>query len=201
MTVTDGGGGIAEVAVAGGAATGNSELVYRYTVTGSDKASIDTGVDTPDAGSNDWTNGDLLEIFVLTRTDDAGGFGAIDFTVNNDGSSIYDYQRVSGQTTAVVASTALAQAVWRFATHSSGGSSGYACSHHLVLPAYAGTTFWKTGAIANNEVDATATTNQELLAVIGYRSTSAITRFKAAAVSTAKLKVGSQLLIYKRLAS
>ena len=200
-TVTDGGGGIAEVAVAGGAAIGNSELVYRYTVTGSDKASIDTGVDTPDAGSNDWTNGDLLEIFVLTRTDDAAAAANIAFTVNNDGSSSYDYQRVSGNNTGVGASAALAQAVWQFQTHGSGGSSGYAGSHHLVLPAYAGTTFWKTGAIASNDPDATATTNQELLAAIGYRSTSAITRFKAAAVSTAKLKVGSQLLIYKRLAS
>ncbi len=50
---------------------GMSSLVYRYTVTGSDKASIDTGVDTADAGSNDWTNGDLLEVFLYSRTDEA----------------------------------------------------------------------------------------------------------------------------------
>ncbi len=48
------------------APAGMPVLVYRYTVTGSDKASIDTGVDTADAGSNDWTNGDLLEIWFKT---------------------------------------------------------------------------------------------------------------------------------------
>src|SRR5262245_2995315 len=46
----------------GGTTLGGSSLIYRLTVAGADKASIDTGVDAPDAGSNDWTNGDLLEV-------------------------------------------------------------------------------------------------------------------------------------------
>jgi len=46
-------------------AIGSSELIYRYTVAGTDKASIDTGVDTAQAGSNDWTNGDLLDIAAI----------------------------------------------------------------------------------------------------------------------------------------
>ena len=177
---------------------GMSSLVYKYTVTGSDKASIDTGVDTADAGSNDWTDGDVLEVWVLARTDDAGAVVNIDMTFNNDTGSNYDRQIISGAGTTASAATQLANAFMGIVAHGSGGSSGYAAVNHCTIPGYAGTTFNKTMTAHCVIPDATSGNNRDLSESFGWRSTDAITRIKVAAESTAKLKVGSQLLIYKR---
>ncbi len=176
-------------------------LVYRYTVTGSDKASIDTGVDTADAGSNNWTNGDLLEVFLLARTDDAAAFHDVDITLNNDTSSIYD--RISVQAVGGSASTATsyADSKWAVQVHGSGGTSGYAGVTHLAIPGYAATVFNKIAQGGGSTPDGTTGNDIARAYIFGYRSTTAITRLKVAAQSTAKLKVGSELLIYKRLAS
>jgi hypothetical protein len=180
---------------------GLSVLVYRYTVAGSDKASIDTGVDTPDAGSNDWSGGDLLEASMILRTDDAAAAAAIQVILNNDAGANYDGQNVRAASTTVQGSVVLAASNWQFQVHGSGGTANYAGIVELFFPDYAGTTFFKTGRACTGCMDATAGNNQVLEDRIGYRSTSAISRLKVAAVSTAKLKVGSQLLIYKRLES
>lgn len=177
---------------------GGLELIYKYTVTGSDKASIDTGADTADAGTNDWTGGDILEIFFIGRTDDAGATANLDMFVNNDTGANYDWQRVTGSNATASANVSLAQNQWRIGVHGSGGSSGYPQSYSLTIPNYAGTTFNKVGTLQESRCDATAGNNEHDSRAFGYRSTSAITRFKVAAVSTAKLKVGSQLLVYKR---
>ncbi len=176
-------------------------LVYRYTVTGSDKASIDTGADTADAGSNDWTNGDLLEVWILARTDDAAAFHDIDVILNNDASSIYDQEAVQGVGAAASTGTQNAAASWPVQVHGSGGSASYAAAVRLTIPGYAATTFWKVAEGVGGPHDATTGNMIARAYSFGYRSTTAITRLKVAAQSTAKLKVGSKLLIYKRLAS
>ncbi len=176
-------------------------LVYRYTVTGSDKASIDTGADTADAGSNDWTNGDLLEMWLLARTDDAAAFHDVDITLNNDTSSIYDILSVQAVGGAASTGTGYAQAKWNVQVHGSGGTSGYAGVTHLAIPGYAATVFNKIAQGGGSTPDGTTGNDIARAYIMGYRSTAAITRLKVAAQSTAKLKVGSKLLIYKRLAS
>ncbi len=176
-------------------------LVYRYTVTGSDKASIDTGADTADAGSNDWTNGDLLEVWLLARTDDAGAFHDIDMTLNNDGSSIYDSEAVQAVGGSTGTGSNVALAAWPIQVHGSGGSASYPAAVRLVFPGFTATTFWKTAEGTGGPIDATSGNQIARAYSFGYRSTSAITRLKVAGQSTAKLKVGSKLLIYKRLAS
>ena len=179
---------------------GASALVYRYTVTGSDKASIDTGVDTADAGSNDWTNGDLLEIWLIARTDDAAASGTINVTLNNDTGSNYDRTVVSGAGTSTPTSGQnTATASWGLSTHGSGGSASYPGITRISIPDFAGTTFFKMAEAILAKVDATAGNNSAALNGLGYRSTSAITRVAVAASAGQKLKVGSQLLIYKRL--
>lgn len=177
---------------------GGLELVYKYTVAGSDKASIDTGADAADAGTGSWASGDVLEIFFIGRTDDAGATANVDLVVNNDTSSIYDWQRITGSNATASANVSLAQASWRIGIHGSGGSADYPESYHITIPNFTGTTFNKIGTLHESRCDATAGNNEHNTRALGYRSTSAITRFKVAAVSTAKLKVGSQLLIYKR---
>ncbi len=188
--------------IGGGGSAGQSVLVYRYTVAGSDKASIDTGADTPDAGSNDWTGADVLEVFMLLRTDNAGAIPSAIVFLNNDGAGTnYDLERFSGTSTSVTAVSSLAQAKWTFNVHGSGGSASYAAQVNLTFTNFAGTTFFKTGLLQQSVPDATAGNNQIFVASLGYRSTSAITRLTVGGSGTDKLKVGSQLLIYKRLAS
>lgn len=79
---------------------GHPELIYHYETTGA-QASIDTGVDTRQAGSGDWTNGYLLRIDMNIRSTRAAGntTDALLLTFNNDTSGLYTYQRVSGTNT------------------------------------------------------------------------------------------------------
>ena len=188
--------------VTAAAAAGTSTLVYRYTVAGSDKASIDTGADTPDAGSNVWTNGDVLEVFATLRTDDAGALGATPFfTVNNDGGANYDRQVLRATNATLLGANAIADTGWGFQTHGSGGLTGQTGFVSLTIPNFAGTTFNKVAMLESRVPDSTAANNLVESWAMGWRSTSAITRLKVSAGSTAKFKVGSQLLIYKRTAS
>ncbi len=207
--LTDGGGLAAgdAIAIARSGASyraspiGHPVLVYRYTVTGSVKASIDTGVDTAAAGSNDWTNGDVLEVYILVRTDDAGAFVNLALNVNNDTNAIYDLQVLQGNNATPSATAVLAGTKWLAGVHGDGGSASYASACHLVIPDYAGTTFNKTGTLTAATSDATAANNEMQVLGYGWRSTAAITRLKIAPNSGANLKIGTQLLIYKRLAS
>ncbi len=207
--LTDGGGLAAgdAIAIARSGASyraspiGHPVLVYRYEVTGSDKASIDTGVDTPDAGSNDWTNGDILEVYFYSRTDDSPGFTNVNVTVNNDGSSIYDEQIIRADNATVSGGSVRAAALWVFATAGASMGSGVFGTLDMRFQNYAGTVGNKHGVVVFGIADSTAATCAAREYALGYRSTSAMTRLKLAADSTKKFKVGTQLLIYKRLAS
>ncbi len=180
---------------------GLTELIYRYTVAGSDKASIDTGADTADAGSNVWTGGDLLEIFICARTDSASASTSLLMTLNNDTGSNYDRQLLRGNNTSASATPSLAQTSWNLAVHGSGGSASYPSALRITIPNFTGTTFFKQAEATVGSQDATAGNNVMDVYGIGYRSTSAITRLKIIGFGTDKFKVGSQLLIYKRRSS
>jgi len=204
----DGGGGpstLAEhvaIGLASASGVGSSELVYRYTVTGSDKASIDTGADTADAGSNDWTNGDVLEVWVIARTDEAAVTRSTATLVfNNDTGSNYDIEQFRALGTSVAGAGAVAGASLQIEVPGAGASANYASTGRATIPGFSGTTFYKTMEILTGYNHATAGSNFGSLYVGSWRSTSAITRVKLGCLSTNKLVVGSELLIYKRLAS
>lgn len=180
---------------------GFSELVYRYTVAGSDKASIDTGADTADAGTNDWTNADLLEVFIAARTDEAAARSSVNITVNNDTGANYDQVFVAGINATASAANVLAQNNWAVTVHGSSGGASYAGAISLWLPDFSGTAFFKIATLLNATPDSTAANNEARTRALGWRSTAAITRLAIAAPGASKLKVGSQLLIYKRLAA
>lgn len=180
---------------------GAGSLIYRYTVAGVDKASIDTGVDTPDAGSNDWTNGDILEIWVFARTDEAVAFSNCAFTFNNDGGANYDREAQSATNASVAAAPTLAATALTRPVAGANCAAGVAGVLRLTIPNYAGTTFNKYGEMTGGVVDTTAANTQAVTMTVGYRSTTAITRLAIAAPSTKKFKVGTQLVIYKRLAA
>jgi hypothetical protein len=143
----------------------------------------------------------VLEIWVTARTDDAAANAGADLFFNNDSGSNYDLQTVRGINTTASASVNTAFTSVRIEAHGTGGTANYAAVSQLSVPDFTGTTFFKTGMFLGSLLDGTAANNDSLARAFGWRSTSAITRVKVAAISTAKLKVGSQLLIYKRLAS
>lgn len=181
---------------------GASVLLYDYTVAGSDKASIDTGADTPTdgiAGTSAFSAAfRVLQVFVILRTDDAGATAGVSITVNNDTGAKYDLTVLQGVNATASAGSALAQANWSITVHGSGGLAGYASMGELVIPGYAGTTFNKAGIFSSTVPDSTAANNRIHVNQFGFRDTAAITRIKFAAVSTAKLKVGSRVMVYAR---
>jgi hypothetical protein len=193
--------GVKWAAAAGGGGIGATSLIYRYTVAGADKASIDTGVDAPDAGSNDWTNGDLLEVRMTIRTDDAGASVGVNVTLNNDTANNYIKQLVSGSGSTASASFPAAAAAWSMRTNGNGALASQAGETSIEIPNFGGTTFNKTALCRTGSMDSSGVGSEIDDGIFGYLSTSAITRFKVAGAGAAKLKIGSQLLIYKRLAS
>ncbi len=182
---------------------GMSSLVYRYTVTGSDKTSIDTGVDTADAGSNDWTGGDLLEIALYARTDEASVRSLIVLRLNNDSSGNYDFHDVYALNASVSSDgPSLAQTSWGINVNGASCAANYFSSGRMTMPNYAGTTGYKRADYQQSLGDSTAANVLTGLFAIGYKSTSAVSRLSITpSTSGKKFKVGTQLLIYKRLSS
>lgn len=209
--LTDGGGFKAgdALAVARSAASfrvspiGVPVLVYRYTVIGSDKASIDTGVDTADAGSNDWTTGDLLEVLMYLRTDEAVVFSLVDAILNNDSGANYTRSNVQMTNTTAAGQSALSESAMRLNAAGASVAANDFSITRLEIPNFTGTVGNKIIQYQEGVIDdGTSANNRQLVGQYGYKSTSAITRLKIAPeTALKKLKVGSQLLIYKRLSS
>jgi hypothetical protein len=183
----------------GGVTLGRSLLIYRFTVSGSDKLSIDTGVDVAQAGANDWTNGDLLEVFLSVRTDEAVVPSQVNVVLNNDTGNNYDVVRVQGLNGATATSSSLARANFFFDGAGASAPANAFATAEFKIPNYTGTTGLKAGNMSHCLPSQAALTMEQDSWALGYRSTSALTRL-AVSVNTggAKLKVGSQLLIYKR---
>lgn len=180
-------------------APGASILLYDYTVAGSDKASIDTGVDTPDAGyagTSAFPALRTLEVWIVGRTDEAIVFGNCNLTFNNDTGANYDQvqTQVTNATHAGTNSLAQNQIVPTLAGNSL--AANYAGVIRLSIPGYAGTTFYKAMEILSGTTDSTAANNRVRALVATYKSTSAITRIKVTPGGAAKLKIGSRLIVY-----
>jgi hypothetical protein len=195
VTATDDAGNNKTIVTIPGAGT---PKLYDYTVAGSDKASIDTNVDGTTVAN--FAGYDILEVFAIVRTDDAAAIAGVSVSVNNDSGSNYNWhQWYVTNTTVAVDPHAAADTSWScFNAHGSGGTANYATPIRLVIPAYAGTTFYKTGEATMMMVDATAANKRLLIVSLGWLNTAAITRLKIAAQGTAKLKVGSRLIVYGR---
>lgn len=179
---------------------GFPELIYRYTVSGSAKAGIDTGSDAAQAGSNDWANGDLLEILILARTDQAITRSSLLMQLNGDTSSIYDQEQLRGLDTSVASAGAVAAAQWSLEVPGSSAAANYAAFLRGSLFAYTSPTFYKTAEFRGGYNHTSAASNFWSAWACSYRSTSAVTRIKIFGGSSSNFAVGSQLLVYKRLA-
>jgi hypothetical protein len=188
----------------GSGGLGSSVLLYDFTVAGADKASIDTGVDTPDAGSagtSAFAALRMLEIFIIARTDNVASTSAVLTTLNNDSGANYDLVRLTGTTGSAPTAQAAASAAgtsMAFVAHGSGGGASYAAALAFWIPAYAGTTFFKSVLSFQGVLDTTTTTSQAEERVYSWNNTAAVTRVKIAGNGADKLKVGSRMMIYAR---
>jgi len=188
-----------------GGGAGSTELIYRYTVTGADKSSIDTGVDTPDAGSNDWTNGDLLEVWLMGRTDETAFSSSVNMTVNNDTAANYDRSFIATSSGgSPIQGTSIGASAWTLGLTAASATANSPGIVRFTMPGFSGTTFWKIAeAYTGNASDATNGHFQSAPETLVYRSTGAAVARVAITPATAgkKLKIGTEFLIYKRLAS
>jgi hypothetical protein len=184
----------------GVALVGSSSLIYRYTVSGADKASIDTGVDASLAGSNDWTNADLLVIAITAQTDDAAIFAFFDATINNDTGANYDWYANLINGAALGISSGFGDTRWQVRVHGTTGQA-YPATLHFEFPSFTKTTFKKSGGGPANLIDASTANSISGVYSLGNRNTTAITRFKMAAQAAAKFKIGTELIIEKWVAS
>jgi hypothetical protein len=185
------------------AATGTGVLLYDYTIAGSDKASIDTGVDTPDAGSAGTSAFDgtyrVLEIWMVARTDEAATVDvALDIRFNNDSGGNYDNQTERAIDTSVAGAASVSQTSLPINSHGAGGGASYPSVTHITIPAYAATTFFKVGDALGSRPDSSTGNNRVDLRHFAWKNTAAITRVSLAARTTNKMKVGSRLMVYAR---
>ncbi len=175
------------------------ELIYRYTVVGSDKASIDTGADTPDAGSNDWTSGDLLELYLYSRTDEAVLTSIVYLKFNNSSTNIYDRQFVVGNNVTTNSSPNIGTAGVEWNVDGASQAANYFSHSSAYVPNFTGTVGYKAIGSQSGTAASAAANGQVFNGSHVYRDTAAITR-AAISIATAgkKFKVGTQFLIYKR---
>jgi hypothetical protein len=187
----------------GGGGIGSTSLVYRYVVSGSVKASIDTGVDAAQAGSGTFA-GDLLELWLYARTDEAVVLSAIDVTFNNDttaGHYTWERFRSSNATLTGTTGAGTATSIQLLGAGASADASAFSC-HRLTMPAFAATVGFKGFEVLGG-VGSTTAGNNELTSWTGdFGSTAAVSRVKVAPTTAAKnFAIGTELLIYSRAAS
>jgi hypothetical protein len=184
--ITGGGGG-------GGGGAGGT-LLFSSTL-GAPAATIDTGA----AGIAGTSN--ILDVYIIARTTDAGSVGALlNVVVNGDSGAHYDFQTVSGNNTTISASEQLAGTKWTFIGHGTGGGASFASMIHLTFPFYAATTFFKVGHSSENTNDSLTTTDNWLQEhALTFRSTAAISQIAVNANTGGQnLVAGSSMFIYGR---
>jgi hypothetical protein len=174
-----------------GGGGGGATILFDSTL-GADTASIDTG-----AGGIAGTQ-NVLEAWVLARTDEAVILSTINITFNNDGGANYDFENFTATNAALAGGGGVAATAINFNCHGASGGASYASAFCICIPSYAQSTFFKTGFIAGNIVDTAAANCQLYEKAIGYRSTVAISRMKVAPGGGTVLKAGSRLLILGR---
>ena len=180
--------------------SGGISTIYDYEVTGSDKASIDTGVDNGGTTAAFPGTYRIIEFWLLLRTDEAVVLSTALITLNNDTGANYDLQEMFGHAAAASAGSALGQNQWTVNAPGASYTASYASYSQLQIPFYAATTFYKTGLHFQAVPSGTTVGNQSYVLADGlaYRSTSAITRLKVAAPGAQKLKIGSRLMVSVR---
>jgi hypothetical protein len=175
-----------------GGGSGGIGAVLFDTTLGADTASIDTGANGIAQTQN------VLEVFILARTDEAVPNSRVAITLNNDSSAIYDWAQVVGSNVTASANNSPAATFWSLICTGSTQPAGCYSPVHVTIPAYTQTTVQKCANALVSSVG-TASANMTVVAYgLNYRSTAAISRMKIANNGGTVLKAGSRLLITGR---
>lgn len=188
----------------GAAGVGGTSLIYRFTVSGSVKASIDTGVDVAQAGSSDWSNGDLLEVYLYARTDEATTGSDVNLTFNNDTAAHYSRQRIQdvGNGTSFTGAAGVGLSNVPFTMTGASATASYFGTLRLTCPDFGGTVGFKEGDYTVSNMDSVVGNTRVGIGSFNFQSTAAITRLKVIPNTGAvNFAIGTQLLIYKRTAA
>lgn len=155
-----------------------------------DTASIDTGAAGIAGGY------DVLEVWILARTDEITSQSTLAVTVNNDTGNNYDLQNVRGQGTTPGAGADTAAARWNTVVPGASDQANQAGVIRMTFPSYTQTTFFKTAEMTAAYNDSTGANEFAGTYALTWRNTAAITRMKIAGTGTVKLKAGTRLLIF-----
>jgi len=179
--------------------------LYDYTVTGADKASIDTNVDDGGNGAALLpTTYAMLEIFISSRTDETAILSGLDIRFNND--SAANYWRgfivtTSTGTTPLGSMSGSAETAILGVTAGASSAANIPGVLRMTIPNYGGTIFDKVAEWSVGAVDSTSgnTHRQVGTEMAIWLSTAAINRISIFPDTAGKkLKVGTRLLIYAR---
>lgn len=193
---------VTQVNPAGGSGIGAK--LYDYTVTGVDKASIDTGVDDGGSGTAPFPGTyAVLEIWLISRTDEAVVLSQLDFILNNDTGANYNRAIVASSTggTGFTVQVSTGEAAAVISTTGASASAARPGLIRMTIPAYSGTTFGKVlEFIETVFAGSLGNANREI--VLGenyYDSGAPITRIKVQPTTALKkLVVGTRMMIFAR---
>jgi len=185
---------------------GQVRLIYDFTVTGSDKASIDTRSDGTFAGAFP-TDLNYLEIYLTGRTDHNPGApfvvpDDVDFQLNGDTGANYSRVAVGSSVTgSPVQVQGVSANFFAGVLAGSPAVANFAGLCRMFIPNYNGTTFFKIAEFTAWALDNIAATShyQIGLEAAVWASTNAVSSVQAfPETGGAKFKVGTRLTIWAR---
>lgn len=175
-------------------------LLYDFTVGGATgQASIDTLVDGTTGSLDQSFN--VLEIWITARTDTAGTIAHCGLTVNNSTGAKYCAETVSFNNTTTLPGGTTGQTAWTgFDVHASGETTSHATAIRISFPAYADTTFYKSGEATVAGAAGTPANAFARLIGMTWEGTTGISRVRFAVPqpATGNLIPGSRMTIYAR---
>jgi hypothetical protein len=182
----------------GAVAGGIGAILYDYTVSGADKASIDTFVDGTYAGNLSGAYTTLM-ILLYARTDEtlAGNtLSTLNIILNNDTAANYDFSLVQQNNGTVSGAASTGNNQFRLNVAGASTAANIFGLHRFSIHNYAGTVGYKSVESSGGTPSSTGAQAQTITQVGNYRSTSAITRI-GISTNTAgkKLKIGSRLTV------
>lgn len=164
--------------------------VYDNTL-GSDTATMDTGAIIPATGAS-------MEILYVCRTDESAVGSTVGLRLNGDSGANYDVVTLNNLNTTVTGNTALAATTASMTCAGASTTAGVASAVATDIPAYAGTTFNKSGVMVGGNPDQTAANARQQSKAFEWRNTAAINQATIVITSGAsqKFKTGSRLIVY-----
>jgi hypothetical protein len=160
---------------------------------GSSASGIDSGAASIPSGF------DVLEVWLILRTDEAVAGSSCKILVNNDTGANYDRQNIRGVNTTASAAGGLGTTDgWTINIAGASCAAGVFSMVRMSIPAYAQTTAQKAMEFVNSRADTTIANCLVEIQAFNWRSTAAITRIAVNAPASQNFVTGSRMIVYGR---